>query len=234
MSDTTTGRRNRRTRAALPQFTREQIERAIYIDFEGTKVDLPSFLGWYCEGQWGFFITEEGMHTAASYPHAKGSGTASTLTDACRAVMHRAVRERRPVMAWSTHELTTILALDSWTAVERDWWTQCLINALPIGKQWARRNRVKVPVVEGQWANRPNKWSLSGFRMATAYPKIHALHEPGHTAQRLRHVRQQLDKRGGDFSRLTRVAKGKWTKVLTHNYHDCAGLAHVMDVVYTL
>lgn len=28
------------------------------------------------------------------------------------------------------------------------------------------------------------------------------------------------------------VAKGKWSKVLTHNYHDCAGLKHVAMKIY--
>ena len=41
----------------------------------------------------------------------------------------------------------------------------------------------------------------------------------GYEAARLRHVLDQLAKRGS-YSRLTVVAKGKWTKALKHNEFD--------------
>ena len=50
---------------------------------------------------------------------------------------------------------------------------------------------------------------------------------PGNTGQRLRSVRKQLVSHGGDYGKLTGVAKGKWTKVLSHNYHDCVGMRAV-------
>lgn len=208
------------------------IERGLYIDFEGTKNDPPSFLGWYCEGEWGFYVTEEVMYPAVDYPNPKGKGQATDLENACRFIMGRALEEERQIFAWSSRELAAILELECWSAPEVDWWNKTLINALPLGKRWAKRTRTAIPAIPGQGPGRLNKWSLSGFRIATGYLPVHAIHEPGHTATRLRHVRHQLATRNGDFSRLTRVAKGKWTKVLTHNYHDCVGLAHVMRVVH--
>jgi hypothetical protein len=212
----------------IPSLTPEQIQRAIYIDFEGTKKDPPSFLGWSCEGEWAYCVIEEALFPAAAYPHTKGVGSWASPEQCLRMLLNRAMREQRVFLAWSSHELQMIKGLVAWTAEELAYWEQQLINALPIGRRWSRREGIAIPEIEGSYSARPNKWSLSGFRIATGYPPVNALHEPGHTASRLRHVRDQLIKRDGDFARLTRVAKGKWTKVLTHNYHDCVGLAHVM------
>jgi hypothetical protein len=223
----------KRARRSVPVRLPEEINRAIYIDFEGTKKDPPSLLGWMCEEQWGFYVTEPAMYPAAHHPHEKGKGTGASLEEACRSILVRAQTEKRVLFAWSIHELTTILSLECWSTSERKDWSSALNNALVVGRTWARRDRVKIPEIEGH-NGRPNKWSLSGFRIATDYPTVHALHEPGFTASRLRYVRHQLEKRNGDFSRLTPVAKGKWTKVLTHNFHDCAGMAHVMRKVYGL
>ena len=46
-------------------------------------------------------------------------------------------------------------------------------------------------------------------------------------AKRLRDVRDQLKTRG-HYKRLTRIAKGKWTKLLEYNWHDCNGLREVV------
>lgn len=216
----------------IPSLTPEQIQRAVYIDFEGTKNDPPSFLGWSCEGEWAYCVIETALFPAAEYPHTKGTGSYATPEHCLRMLLERSRQEQRVLIAWSTHELQMIKNFVAWSDEDLAYWNQHLINALPIGRRWSRREGIVIPEIEGTYSARPNKWSLSGFRIATDYPPVNALHEPGHTASRLRHVRDQLAKRNGDFARLTRVAKGKWTKVLTHNFHDCAGLAHVMHRIY--
>ena len=42
--------------------------------------------------------------------------------------------------------------------------------------------------------------------------------------QRIRYVRDMLNRRAGEYGALTAVAKAKWTKALEHNRHDCVGL----------
>ena len=61
---------------------------------------------------------------------------------------------------------------------------------------------------------------------ATDY-KVPAIHGPGNTAQRILYVRNQV-LRKGNFDAISPSAKTKWTNVLSHNYHDCVGLRHVM------
>ncbi len=52
--------------------------------------------------------------------------------------------------------------------------------------------------------------------------------EPLDTGDRIRYVRAQLARRGGDFSALTPTAKGKWTRTRRHN---CDGLRALAEVV---
>ena len=205
--------------------------RAIFIDFEGTEKDPASFLGYWCEGTWEVALLEPCLEPAAHYPHRLGSLHVSSSVEVCRRLQDRAVREDRRIVAWSSRELIEILAIDELTSDEKNWWETNLFNALPPAKAWARRVGTEIPAIPGKRGKEFNKWSLSGFRKATGYPDIAALFEPGTTASRIRYVRGQLAKRG-DFTALTPVAKRKWVNVLTHNFHDCAGLAHVVSTVF--
>ncbi|NDD98112.1 MAG: hypothetical protein EBZ93_11550, partial [Actinobacteria bacterium] len=222
------GGRTRRPRATLSH--REAL-RAIFIDFEGTEKDPASFLGYWCDGTWEVALLESGLEAAAHYPHRLGSLHVSTSVEVCRRLQERAVREDRRIVAWSSRELTEILTIDDLTTDEKNWWEANLFNALPPAKAWARRTGTEIPTIPGKRGKELNKWSLSGFRKATGYPDLAALFEPGTTASRIRYVRSQLAKRG-EFTALTPVAKRKWVNVLTHNFHDCAGLAHVVSTVF--
>lgn len=51
---------------------------------------------------------------------------------------------------------------------------------------------------------------------------------PGGSAKRIRYVRELLEKKDGDYSPLSLVAKGKWTKALERNWHDCEGLRELV------
>ena len=210
--------------------SRDEVQRAIYIDFEGTATEPASFLGVYCDGAWEVWIIEESLHGAAVH-HKNGQVTASDRQSVITSLRSRALDERRRIIAWSDRELQEILKTPGINERESRWWTDNLVNALPPAKRWANRNRVEIPVVGSSRGLRPNKWSLSGFRRATGYRKLSSAHETGNTASRIRTVREQLAKRGS-YSKLTKVAKGKWTKVLTHNYHDCVGLQHVVNTIF--
>ena len=217
-------------RASAVKMTATEAARAMCIDFEGTARDPASFLGVFCEGDWEVLVLEEVMHLAI-VEHPLGRLNASRPADAFRSLRARALEEDRRVVAWSSRELDEIAACTDLTEEEIEWWRSHLVNALPPAKAWAKRSGVAIPVISSTHGGSENKWSLSGFRRATGYQEISALFEPGKTASRIRTVRDQLV-RHGSHAAMTPVAQAKWTKVLTHNYHDCAGLAHVLRVVF--
>lgn len=220
----------RSKRASAVHLSSSEAIRALCIDFEGTAKDSASFLGVFCEGVWEVSILEAVLHPAV-VEHPRGRLVAREPIDCYRALQRRAISENRRVVAWSTREVDEITSCPGLTGPELEWWRSHLVNALPPAKSWAKRTGIEIPVIPSTRGGHENKWSLSGFRRATGYPKIPALFEPGKTASRIRTVRGQLIKRGS-YASLTGVAKRKWTNVLTHNYHDCAGLAHVIRVVF--
>ena len=76
---------------------------------------------------------------------------------------------------------------------------------------------VVFPYITGQGRHR-----LSEYMKLIGYP-VPPDHGPGNTGQRIRYLRQQLLSEHGEYSALTRVAKGKWTNRLKHNWHDRGG-----------
>jgi hypothetical protein len=217
-------------RARKMRLTPSEARRAIYIDFEGTATDPASFLGSFVEGVWEVIVLEPELH-AAVVRHPLGTLRAGDPVGTYRSLQNRARLEDRRIVAWSNRELDEILTESRLNVEEHDWWRENLVNALPPAKSWANRAGVVVPTIPSNRGGRENKWSLSGFRQATGYRDISALFEPGKTASRIRTVRDQLAKRS-NYADLTPVAKAKWSKVLTHNFHDCAGLAHVVQTVF--
>jgi hypothetical protein len=217
-------------RARKVRLSSLEASRAICIDFEGTASDPASFLGFYIEGVWEVVILEPELHAAVVH-HPLGTLRAGDPVGTYRSLQDRARLEDRRIVAWSNRELDEIVTESRLTTEEQDWWRENLVNALPPAKSWANRAGVSVPSIRSNRGGRENKWSLSGFRQATGYGEISTLFEPGNTASRIRAVRQQLEKKG-TYGEITPVVKAKWSKVLTHNFHDCAGLAHVVQTVF--
>ena len=208
----------------------DEAAHAIFIDFEGTATDRATFLGAWCEGEWTVAVLERAFDPLVEKGHPKGTIYSSEPLEVLQALQARAEGEGRRIVAWSTRELTEIISTEGITASEAEWWSESLVNALPPAKRWSKRTGTTIPEIKATRGGRANRWSLSGFRMATEYGEVARLFEPGSTASRIRSVRGQMQTRS-NYSDLTAVAKRKWTNVLTHNFHDCAGLAHVVRTV---
>jgi hypothetical protein len=135
--------------------------------------------------------------------------------------------EDRRIIAWSDHERDELAArlLDE---DDRRWFGDHVIDAKPLAKRWKRRVRPEV-VFERDPKNRMRgRHRLDRYLGLIGYsvPKILG---PGNSAQRIRAVRGQLARRGA-YAALTRTVKGKWTKALKHNWHDCNGLRELVRV----
>lgn len=206
-----------------------QAERALYIDFEGTMTKPSSFLGIACEGKWEVVVIEESLWPAAEHGARGGSVQTARIEDVLAQIRERAEREDRCVVAWSTRELDEIETSLPDASPDLLWWKSNLINALPIAKRWARRHSMEIRAIPSTHGGRENRYSLSGFMEAVGFDVPRNL-GTGNSAQRIRHVRGQLEQRGS-FAALTPTAKGKWSRGLQHNRYDCLGLAAVMEAV---
>jgi len=201
-------------------------QRAIYIDFEGRVNDPESLLGTACESSWSVFIIEPELWSAASHSHHSGEVLAAPPGDALAAIRQRAILENRLVAAWSSREGTAIRTTPGLNSNDYDWWEHNLVDAKPHAKKMAREHRIPIQVRKSTMGSGLNKHSLASYMEATGY-QVPTIHGPGNAAQRIFYVRKQVLAKGS-FDAITRSAKTKWTNGLSHNYHDCMGLRHVM------
>ena len=214
-----------------------EAERAIYIDFEGTETDPPSFLGAaWADGDGGVrfvqYVLEPALWPAAEAATGVCGGTMVPADWSDLAELRRiAEAEDRRLIAWSDRERKALVdgVLDEG---DRRWFDDNVLDAKPLAKRWKRRMHREV-VFERDPKNRmrgrhrlDRYFGLIGYSV----PKILG---PGNSAQRIRAVRGQLA-RHGDYAALTKTVKGKWTKALKHNWHDCNGLRELVRVVAEL
>lgn len=210
----------------MVEFLSEAWQRAIYIDFEGRLNDPPTFLGICSDDNWVVEILEPLLWQAHEYGHPNGHVFSATPLNALDVIKSGAVGENLMVVAWSSRELDAILKTDGLTSREAMWWHKNLVDGKKHAKKLARELAIKIAPRKSTMGNGENKNSLASFMEATGY-KVPVIHGPGNTAQRILYVRNQV-LRKGSFDVISPSAKRKWTNVLSHNYHDCVGLRHVM------
>lgn len=201
-------------------------KRAVYIDFESRVKDPESLLGIACEGVWSVCILEPELWSAAAHSHPKGEVRAMEPLDALEMIRQRAVAEHRIVAAWSSREGDGIRETHRLPLGDQDWWEESLIDAKKHAKKMARDLKIPIRPRASPMGKGQNKHSLASYMEATGY-QVPAVHGPGNAAQRILYVRKQILAKGS-FDAITRSAKTKWTNGLSHNYHDCIGLSHVM------
>jgi hypothetical protein len=184
-----------------------EIERALYLDFEGFVESPPSLAGIRCEDDFHQVVFDDALEPAAA---AKGLHLA-LVDNFLRELLHRCQREDRRLVAFSQHE-KNVAAL--WADVDL---TSVYCDGRKVAKRWVNR--------AGRGAEL-KEWGLKDLLRFIAFERPTHLGAQQAT-QRLRYVRTMLIKRGR-YERLTPTAKGKWTKLLAHNKIDCDGLRALM------
>jgi len=228
----------RRRKQPIP--TPDEARRAIYIDFEGTKKDLPTLLGalWKPDSSENFvfeqYVFEPMFESAveaktqnhpANRPDVNPSIHLRMRGDAFKQLAERALDEERLVFAWSQYDAATIeeLGKDDPTVVEL---AGTMFDAKKLAKQWKRHFR---PEVVFERSRGRGRHTLKNYRDmdVIGYPPIAGVLDQGNISPRIKEIRRQLAAKR-TFDKLTRVAKGKWTKILHHNYLDCDGMRVVV------
>lgn len=209
----------------MPKIDLEKVSKAIYIDFEGNVNREPTFLGSL------HFDNETGTKVLTQYVHEdifchaakiKPQCVNKSIEEAFEYLGTIAHREDRIFLAWSTHEKQIIEKFIS-TKKTRDSVLSRLFDSKRIARRWKniRYRDVIFERIPGQGRHRLSEYmDLIGYQVPSNA-------RAGNTGQRLRAVRKQLVRHSGDYEKLTAVTKGKWTKVLSHNYHDCVGMREV-------
>ena len=188
----------------------EEIERALYIDFEGFQGSSPALVGVLVDGRFHQVVLDPALAAAGE---SKGLHVENGR-DWAEALARRAETEQRRICAYSRRELTA--CRDDFGVDLAPWYLD--------GRRVAKRawNRAGRPRPEDGWSQHFFK-----TRLGLERPR-HLL--PGNATARLRSVRSQLERRGR-FEALTRTAKGKWTNLLAYNQLDVRHLAGILRAV---
>ena len=218
-----------------PPFTVEEAKRAIYIDFEGTMKDPASFLGVLVVGDSGATEFDQPVFDEDLWPvvrHHKPKKTAgyapreADFFETFVALRERAESESRKVVAYSEHEVNEI---SERILLKREvqWWQENLLNARPYAKAWKKDQHPDAEFKKAKNKPMSGKYTLDQFFKLIRYEVDKSL-GPGNSAQRIKYVRNMLNKHSGNYGALSSTAKGKWTKACLHNWHDCEGLRKLM------
>lgn len=218
-----------------PPFTVEEAKRAIYIDFEGTMKDPASFLGVLVVGDSGATEFDQPVFDEDLWPvvrHHKPKKTAgyapreADFFETFVALRERAESESRKVFAYSEHEVNEI---SERILLKREvqWWQENLLNARPYAKAWKKGHHPDQEFKKAKNKPMSGKYTLDQFFKLIRYEVDKSL-GAGNSAQRIKYVRNMLNKHSGNYGALSSTAKGKWTKACLHNWHDCEGLRKLM------
>ncbi len=189
----------------------EEARRALYIDFEGQKVSAPVLLG---------ILRRRGRADKPSVfqvvidPDFEAAGPAlQELHRAIEIVVIRAESGDRRIVSWSEHDLEVVQRLrdvdpDLVARFERRY-----ANALAVAKRWANRLHRE---------DKPANGELGGYLAMIGYA-VPTGAGPGHVGDTIRALRPAL----AAGRPLTSRQEARWSRLLSHNRHDCAGMRAV-------
>lgn len=185
------------------EISRHEAARAFYVDCEGFADKPPSLIGILCEDDFRQVVLDPALAPAAIAKKLDVCSLGDVITD----LIHRCRAEGRLLVGYSLHELELFrnYADVDCSAVYRD--------AKRIATRWWNRTHPD--------ARRQDR-SLKSFLHDIAYEYPHWLGIQK-AASRLRDVLNGI-MRYTHYEDLTTTMKGKWTKLLRYNWHDCDGM----------
>ena len=193
------------THALMKQVSVDQAQRGIYIDFEGFKDKPPAIIGLFIDGNFNQVVLDSDFEHAA---RAKGLAV-EDLRQVVERLKSDCERDGRFIIAFSMHELSLIERVCGIDI------SRYYKNGLAIAKRWRWHFHRNIELTRN---------SLDEFlSLPSVDYKVPGHFRKGIATKRLKAVAAGLC-RHDEYSRLTAVQKGKWTKLLDYNRHDVLGL----------
>lgn len=147
-------------------------------------------------------------------PEFEATGpTLRGFREAVETVVVRAESRDRRIVSWSEHDLEVVRRLrdedpDLVARFERRY-----VNALAVARRWANKLHAE---------DKPANGELGGYLAMIGYPVPEAA-GPGHVGDTIGAIRRTLA-----LGRpMTEEQKVRWSRLLGHNRHDCAGMRAV-------
>ena len=185
----------------------------IFIDFEGLIKEDPAIVGVWSDEKFKLVVLDQRLIGILQSPLAQEIPISfQTITDFLEHTLRRVRKENKKIVAFSDREKHVFESKD--LDVTGHYW-----NAHTDLKNWFREND---PV------NRPKPFALDSILRYFSYPS-HTDYGEKQATQRIVHVRNMLESRGQNYSKLTNVAKSKCTKLIRYNQQDVEGLIFALE-----
>jgi len=185
----------------------------IFIDFEGLIKEDPAIVGVWSDKKFKLVVHDQRLIGILQSPLAQEiSISFQTITDFLEQTLQRVRKENKKIVAFSDREKHVFESKN--LDVTGHYW-----NAHKDLKKWFKKND---PV------NRPKPFALDSILRYFSYPS-HTDYGEKQATQRIVHVRNMLETRGQNYSKLTNVAKSKCTKLIRYNQQDVEGLIFALE-----
>ncbi|MBM3410614.1 MAG: hypothetical protein FJY18_03165 [Bacteroidetes bacterium] len=185
----------------------------IFIDFEGLIKEDPAIVGVWSDEKFKLVVLDQRLIGILQSPLAQEIPISfQTITDFLEHTLQRVRNEKKKIVAFSDREKHVFESKD--LDVTDHYW-----NAHKDLKKWFKKND---PV------NRPKPFALDSILRYFSYP-THTDYGEKQATQRIVHVRNMLESRGQNYSKLTHVAKSKCTKLIRYNQQDVEGLIFALE-----
>jgi hypothetical protein len=198
--------------------TKEESEKAIYIDFEGFQDKSPTLIGCWCDGSFSQIVFDPVLKPAAK---AKGLSVREAK-QATEDLLRWATAQNRRIIAYTQHEKRLA---SSYFGVDL---SPVYADARMIAKKWLAHLKKRHVNWKEEYPHWDIEYGLKDFFELTGYDRPSYLGKQKST-KRIRDVTNMLVKRNCHYERLTHTTKGKWTKLLKHNEHDVIGMRYVIE-----
>jgi hypothetical protein len=204
-------------RASTKGLSAQDVERAIYIDYEGNVDQLPTLLGWRVDGVNHGAILDPEFATCSDRFRVK-CVFLEDHKELVRRLILQAESEDRRLVSWSGHDWRHMMAALS----TPDWQTRlCVVyrNAIKTARPWHRKT----------YGHTPPEASLHHFLTCIGTPQP-ARYGQAIVGAALRLIRGQLQQ-GREYAQLTPKARASWVNVVKHNRLDLEGMQFVLKAV---
>jgi hypothetical protein len=202
-------------RGKASRLTAEQVQRALFIDYEGNVDAPPTLLGWMADGHPEAGIVEPLFATCSDRYRARGVGVHDHRI-LVQNLIERAEHEDRLIVSWSEHDWRVM----SEALPEGDWRDRLghrYRNAIPTANAWHRHT----------YGGSPKAATLAHYFDCLGY-HVPERFGTGVVGDHLRMIRAQLQQ-GREYAAFTPKARANWVAVVKHNRHDLLGMAWVLQ-----
>ena len=196
----------------------EDVQQAIFIDYEGNIDKPPTLLGWRLMGETHASIIEAAFTVCANRYGAKSVEFQDHATLALH-LIELAEQEGRKLVSWSEHDFRVMAAVLSESDQVR--LRTVYVNAIRTSRPWHYLTQGKA----AKDASLAYFSQLLGFAIPTRYGL-------GLVGQGLRLIRLQINE-GRTYAALTKSARASWVSIVKHNRFDLAAIEFVLRLITT-